>query len=82
MVDQGVDVVMGNWRGMLAAPGITDEEKSELIAMLAETRSSEEWKDALQRNSWTDAWMTGEEFEDFLAEDQKNTAELLEELGL
>lgn len=82
MVDQGVDVVMGNWRGMLAAPGITDEEKTELIAMLEETRNSEEWKDALQRNSWTDAWMTGEEFEEFLAEDQKNTAELLEELGL
>ncbi|MFB9776371.1 Bug family tripartite tricarboxylate transporter substrate binding protein [Brevibacterium otitidis] len=82
MSEQGVDIVMGNWRGMLGAPGITDEEKAELIAMLEETRDSAEWQDALKRNSWVDAWMTGEEFEDFLVEDQKNTAELLEVLGL
>lgn len=43
---------------------------------------SREWKDALKLNNWTDAWMTGDEFGDFLASQDERVETTLKELGL
>jgi len=80
--EQGYDVEMANWRGMLAAPGITDEQFAELQAMVTETVQTAEWRDALARNQWTDSFMTGDEFAEFIRQDQASIAALLEELDL
>ncbi|MGW9550241.1 Bug family tripartite tricarboxylate transporter substrate binding protein [Citricoccus zhacaiensis] len=82
ITEQGYDVVMANWRGMLAAPGITDEQFEELEAIVTETSQTPEWRQALEDNQWTDSFMTGEEFEQFIAEDQEKIAALIEELDL
>ncbi|MDK7749301.1 tripartite tricarboxylate transporter substrate binding protein [Brevibacterium sp. UMB10442] len=80
--EQGHDVVLANWRGMLAAPGVSDEVAKQQLELLKEMRDTPEWQDALKRNAWTDAWETGDDLAKFLEEDQKKTAELLKELGL
>lgn len=82
LVEQDVDVELANWRGMLAAPGISDEAYAQQLQILEEMRNSPEWEDALARNEWTDAWLTGEELDAFLDEDMQVTGELMEELGL
>ncbi|WP_278373005.1 Bug family tripartite tricarboxylate transporter substrate binding protein [Brevibacterium casei] len=82
MSEQGFEVTLTNWRGWLGAPGITADETAELVGMLETTRNSPEWKDALARNQWTDVWLTGQEFADFIVEDTKRIEALLEELGL
>ena len=81
-MEQGVDVSMSNWRGVVAAPGITDEAKAEFIAIITEMRESEEWKDTLERNSWTDSFATGEEFEAFITEEVSTAQSIVKELGL
>ncbi|MCC3279989.1 tripartite tricarboxylate transporter substrate binding protein [Arthrobacter sp. zg-Y40] len=81
-MEQGVDVSMSNWRGVVAAPGISDEAKAEFIAIITEMRDSEEWKDTLERNSWTDSFATGEEFEDFIEEEVSTAQSIVKELGL
>jgi putative tricarboxylic transport membrane protein len=43
---------------------------------------TEEWQDALESNGWSDNFATGEEFEDFLVEQDDRVADTLEELGL
>lgn len=82
MSEQGFEVTLTNWRGWLGAPGITADETAELVGMLEATRNSAEWKDALTRNQWTDVWLTGQAFADFIVEDTKRIEALLEELGL
>ena len=38
--EQGVDVAMSNWLGVVAAPGVTDEAKRELVDIVTEMRLS------------------------------------------
>ncbi|MBG6085122.1 Bug family tripartite tricarboxylate transporter substrate binding protein [Zhihengliuella flava] len=80
--EAGVDAAMANWRGYVAAPGITEEEKAELVDIVTEFHATDHWKDAVERNNWTDSFMVGEEFEAFLAEEIVTTKELVEGLGL
>lgn len=82
MTEQGYKVTLTNWRGFLGAPGITGDETSQLVEILQKTRDSAEWADALDRNKWTDVWLTGEEFAEFIKEDTSRIEKLLKELGL
>ena len=80
--EQGVDAVMANWRGLAAAPGVEGEELTELMEIVDEYRQTDEWKDSLERNSWTDSYMVGDEFEAFLEDEIERTQEIVEGLGL
>jgi putative tricarboxylic transport membrane protein len=80
--EQGVDAAMANWRGLAAAPGVSDADRQELVEIVAEYRQTEQWQDALERNSWTDSYMTGEEFEAFLDDEIARTQDIVEGLGL
>ncbi|GGG46947.1 tricarboxylic transport membrane protein [Kocuria dechangensis] len=80
--EQGYDVELTNWRGMVAPPGITDEEFAELEAIIAETVETPEWREALERNQWQDVYLTGPEFEQFIEEDRAEIEALIEELDL
>ncbi|GAA1128871.1 Bug family tripartite tricarboxylate transporter substrate binding protein [Citricoccus alkalitolerans] len=81
-LEQGVDAEMANWRGLAAAPGVSEEDRGELLEIVAEYRQTEHWQDALERNSWTDSYMTGDEFEAFLDEEIDRTRDIVEGLGL
>lgn len=81
-MEQGVDVSMSNWRGLVAPPGISDEARDELLAIIDELRNTQEWQDAVQRNSWIDTYQTGEEFRAFLDEEVETAQQVVKELGL
>lgn len=80
--EQGVNAVMANWRGFAAAPGITDEEKQVFVDMVHEIHESEHWEDALERNNWTDSFMIGKEFEDYIDSEIEVTSQIIKGLGL
>ena len=40
------------------------------------------WKDALAKNGWTDAYLSGEGFSTFLTEQDKRVSSTLTQLGL
>jgi len=40
------------------------------------------WKDALAKNGWTDAYLSGDEFATFLTAQDKRVADVLTALGL
>lgn len=82
MTEQGYDIVLENWRGWVAPQGITEEERTELLAIISETRESPEWQEALARNQWIDAYLTGPELEEFVRMDTERTENLVEELDL
>jgi putative tricarboxylic transport membrane protein len=77
----GYDIELTNWRGIVAAPGITDEEKRELQTIVQEVVETPEWRDAIERNQWTDTFLVGEEFEAFIAEETAAVDKIWNELG-
>ena len=80
--ESDVDLTFINWRGVLAPPGIPSERRDQLIGLLQQMHGSQAWKDALKLNNWTDAWMTGDEFGDFLTSQDERVETTLKELGL
>ncbi|MBF4457659.1 Bug family tripartite tricarboxylate transporter substrate binding protein [Pseudoclavibacter sp. VKM Ac-2867] len=82
IMSQGYDVEVANWRGLLAAPGVSDEAFQQQLEIFSELRESDEWQEVLTRLSWEDSWLTGPELDAFLVEDMARTEALLEELGL
>lgn len=80
--EAGIDLVFTNWRGVLAPPGISEERRDELIAYFEEMHETPEWQDALEKNGWGDEFVTGDDFEQFLVEQDDRVASTLEEVGL
>ncbi|WP_058615022.1 Bug family tripartite tricarboxylate transporter substrate binding protein [Microbacterium testaceum] len=80
--EQGVDVAMSNWRGLVAPPGIDDEVHAELVAMASEMRETEAWQEVLTRNSWVDSFLAGDEFAAYLSDETERTTAIMKELGL
>jgi putative tricarboxylic transport membrane protein len=80
--EQGVDVVMANWRAVFGAPDITDEQKATLTKMVEEAVKSPTWQDKAKASQWTDMMLTGEDFKKFLEEEQKVTAETVKKLKI
>jgi len=66
MRESGYDVVLGNWRAVYGAPGITNEQRAALTDMVVKATKSDAWKAALEKNVWTPALLTGKAFDDFV----------------
>lgn len=66
MKEQGYDVVIGNWRGVYGAPGITPEQRDALTKLVTEATRTKSWNEAVQANKWTPALLTGREFSEFV----------------
>lgn len=82
LLESGIDLEFTNWRGLVAPPGITDAQRTELITALEEMHGTEGWETALEQNGWTDAFLTGDEFGAFIEEQDQRVADVLAELGL
>jgi putative tricarboxylic transport membrane protein len=64
--EQGIDVEIGNWRGVYGGAGITPAQRQALIDMIVKATKSKAWAEAMEKNQWTPALMVGKEFEDFV----------------
>ena len=67
--EQGINVVIGNWRGVYGAPGITAAQRKELTDLVLKALKSKAWTEALEKNKWTPAVLTGADFEKFVDDD-------------
>jgi putative tricarboxylic transport membrane protein len=82
LTEAGINLTFTNWRGILAPPGISDEARQAMVGILEELHSTSQWKEALVKNGWTDAFETGPPFEQFLAEQDNRVSSTLTDLGL
>lgn len=67
--EQGINVVIGNWRGVYGAPGITPAQQQALTEMILKALKSKSWLEASEKNSWTPAVLTGPAFAKFVDDD-------------
>ncbi|MFD9736924.1 Bug family tripartite tricarboxylate transporter substrate binding protein [Umezawaea sp. NPDC059074] len=82
LTEAGVDVKFSNWRGIVAPPGLSTEDRDRLVDLFTKLHATPQWKEALERNGWTDAFAPGEKFGDFLEEENTRVATVLKDLGL
>ncbi|MGL5866220.1 MAG: Bug family tripartite tricarboxylate transporter substrate binding protein [Dermatophilaceae bacterium] len=80
--EQGFDVVVGNWRGVVAPKSISKAERAAIIGFFGLVRGAEGWRKALVTNGWQDQYLAGDEFTKYIAGEQQRSTKVLTELGL
>jgi putative tricarboxylic transport membrane protein len=80
--EQGIDVVLGNWRGVFGAPGITTAQRDALVSAVKTATESASWKESLARYGWDPVFLGGDAYKVFVEEDTKRITVILESLGL
>ena len=80
--ESGVDVVMTNWRGVFAPPGLRPDAREKLVALMTEIHALPAWQEMLKTRDWQDAFLTGPALEAFLQRDRAQTEAVLKEVGL
>ena len=66
MKEQGYNVVIGNWRGVFGASGLTPEQRKALGDLIVTATKHKSWTEAIERNNWTPAVLTGPAFDKFV----------------
>ncbi|RYX91281.1 MAG: tripartite tricarboxylate transporter substrate binding protein [Comamonadaceae bacterium] len=67
--EQGINVEIGNWRGVYGAPNITPAQRKALIDQILAALKTKSWAESLEKNSWTPAVLTGDDFGKFVDSD-------------
>jgi putative tricarboxylic transport membrane protein len=80
--ESGFDVVVTNWRGIIGAPGMSDEGKKVWLDRFAKMHDSPAWKKILTQQGWEDAYLAGDDFKAFLDEESDRQAAVLKSVGL
>ena len=80
--EQGIDLVLTNWRSVVAPPGITEAQKKALVDTIEKMVKSESWKTVLKQKGWDDAYLAADDFAAFLKEEQTRVAAVLKSVGL
>jgi putative tricarboxylic transport membrane protein len=80
--EQGIDLVLANWRSVVAAPGISDAQKKVLGELVAKLVKSAAWKEVLKQKGWDDAYLPGDAFAKFLGDEEKRVGGVLKSVGL
>ncbi|MBM3354356.1 MAG: tripartite tricarboxylate transporter substrate binding protein [Betaproteobacteria bacterium] len=80
--EQGIDVELGNWRGIFGAPGITPQQRDALVKLVKEATETPAWKATLEKMGWTGWFLGGDDYRRFIDEDTKRVSAIIESLGL
>ena len=82
LVEQGINVSIGNWRGVYGAPGITPAQRQKLVDAVAKATKTKSWAETLASNKWNSALMTGDDFGKFVDDDTARLRALMLKLGM
>jgi putative tricarboxylic transport membrane protein len=82
MTELGMNLVMANWRGVFAPPGITNAQRDALINFVSQLKDSAAWQQELVTRKWSDAFLTEIPFEREIRWDIERTEVVMKDLGL
>jgi putative tricarboxylic transport membrane protein len=80
--EQGIDVDIGNWRGVHAAPGLNAEQHKALIDAVVKATRTRSWAQSVESHGWTPLLLTGADFERFIEAELARLRSLMEKLGM
>jgi putative tricarboxylic transport membrane protein len=79
--EQGIDVDVVNWRGVVAAPGISEEQRKALAGTIDKMVASPSWSSALKARRWDDAYLSSDAFAAFLKQEEARVGAALKSIG-
>ncbi len=80
--EQGIDVELANWRGLVAPPEISDEGRQCLVALVEQMVASDGWRQTREKYGWQDYALSGDDFSTFLTAEGERVIPILTDLGL
>ena len=80
--EQGIDAVGANWRGFYGPGGMSDEAYDFWSGAIADTYASDEWKAIMETNGLAPLDLSGEAFQQFVAESVAEIEGLSREIGI
>jgi putative tricarboxylic transport membrane protein len=80
--EQGVNLVYGGWRSIMGPKGLTGQQVAYWENALRKASQSAEWKTELERNYWSDDFVTSAQFRKDLDKDYADMKSVLVDLGL
>jgi len=80
--EQGVDLVWGGWRAIMAPKGLSSAQVAYWESVLRKATEYPEWKADLEKNFWSDDFVTGAQLRKDLEKDYADMRAVLVDLGL
>jgi len=80
--EQGIDVVLGNWRGIFGAPGLTPAQRDQLVKLVQAATENAGVEGDAEQDGWSSWFLAGDQFKAFLDEDTRRVTAIMESLGL
>jgi putative tricarboxylic transport membrane protein len=80
--ESGLDVVLGNWRGIVGAKGMPAAAARTWVERFEKMSQTPEWRSELEKQGLQNAFLGGEAFGQFLASENARIKPILTEMGL
>lgn len=81
-IEQGFDIELANWRGVLGSPNMPEENYQEWINNFEQLNNSDAWKETMTTQGWEPFFLTGNEFGEFIQAESERINEVLQDTGL
>lgn len=78
----GVELVVQNWRGVWAGPGLSAEQTAAITGDVEKLVNSDSWQQTLATKGWNNTWLPGDAFKAQLATEIEATTAILKDIGL
>jgi putative tricarboxylic transport membrane protein len=82
MRELSLNVAVANWRGVFAAPGVTQAQRDKLVELMSKLNQSAAWQQELVTRKWTGVYLADLPFEREINKDMADTEGVLKDLGL
>ncbi len=80
--EQGINVEIGNWRGVYGAAGITPAQRKALIDAVTAATKHKSWEDTVKSNEWVPALLTGDDFGKFVDDEHARLRTVFKDLEI
>jgi len=80
--EQGVNLVWGGWRAIMGPKGLSPAQVAYWEGALRKATQVPEWRADLEKNYWSDDFVTGAQFQKDLEKDYADMKSVLVDLGL
>jgi putative tricarboxylic transport membrane protein len=82
LVQQGVDLTFGNWRGILAPEDLPAADYLATLKVIDTLRHSQSWKETLVSRSWIDEYRAGDKFTSWIKVENQSILDILTDFKL
>jgi putative tricarboxylic transport membrane protein len=80
--EQGIDMTIGNWRGVYGAANLTPQQRKELTDAVVAATKTKYWQEQAKANAWSQSLVTGDEFAQVVDSEHARLRAMLVKVGL